>query len=38
MALDFNKTHFQKGPESHHSSQAERDHLRILKGKEEALH
>lgn len=38
VALDRNEIHFQKSPGSHRSFQAERDHLRTLKGKEEVLH
>lgn len=38
VALDINEILFQKSPGSHCSFQAEQDHLRTLKGKEEALH
>lgn len=38
VALDLNEIHFQNSPGSHCSFQAERDHLRTLKGKEEVLH
>lgn len=38
VALDLNEIIFQKSLGSHCSFQAERDHLRTLKGKEEVLH